>query len=115
VEGWADTTDGIKGLAASLYSASVDDLPLTIGLMAMGYPARAMRMAVVVNPEGEGHAVLVVRSSDGDFVLDNRTSTVLPWYAARYTWVKRESDDGSDSWVALGGIRSPVETADDTK
>ncbi len=84
-------------------------------LIQLGYPAKAMRMAVVINPEGEGHAVLLVRSDKGDFVLDNRTDAVLPWFAARYTWVKREPDDGSDRWVALGGLRSPIETAGDGK
>jgi predicted transglutaminase-like cysteine proteinase len=81
-------------------------------LTALGYPAKAMRMAVVVNPEGEGHAVLVVRTDRGDFVLDNRTNDVLPWYAAQYTWVKREADDGGDRWVSLGRTPAPaVETA----
>lgn len=84
-------------------------------LIELGYPARAMRMAVVINPEGEGHAVLLVRTERGDYVLDNRTDAVLPWFAARYTWVKRESDDGSARWVALGGVRSPVETAGDVR
>jgi predicted transglutaminase-like cysteine proteinase len=81
-------------------------------LTALGYPAKAMRMAVVVNPEGEGHAVLVVRTDRGDLVLDNRTNDVLPWHDVQYTWVKREADDGSKRWVALGKSRAPaVETA----
>jgi predicted transglutaminase-like cysteine proteinase len=83
-------------------------------LVGMGYPARAMRMAVVVSQEGEGHAVLIVRSDRGDFVLDNRVDAVLPWYRVRYHWVKREADDG-ESWVALGVASAPVETAGNGK
>jgi predicted transglutaminase-like cysteine proteinase len=81
-------------------------------LSALGYPVKAMRMAVVINPEGEGHAVLVVRTDRGDLVLDNRTNDILPWYASRYSWVKREADDGSHRWIALGRTPAPaVETA----
>jgi predicted transglutaminase-like cysteine proteinase len=79
-------------------------------LVALGYPERAMRMAVVLNPEGEGHAVLLVRTDRGDFVLDNRIGAVLPWWQARYTWVKREGEHGLD-WVALGNLR-PARCAD---
>lgn len=79
-------------------------------LQAAGIPARAMRMAMVINPENEGHAVLVVRTDRGDFVLDNRVSAVLPWYDTGYVWVKREGDSAT-AWVSLGGVRGPIETA----
>jgi len=79
-------------------------------LAASGLPERALRMAMVINPEGEGHAVLLVRTDAGDLVLDNRVDAVLPWYRTGYTWVKREGDGGAD-WVSLGGVRGPVETA----
>lgn len=48
MEGWADATDGIKGPPASLYSAGVEDLPLTIGLMVMGYLIGSLPMGVIV-------------------------------------------------------------------
>lgn len=79
-------------------------------LIARGYPGRAIRMAVVINSEGEGHAVLVVRTEKGDYVLDNRIDAVLPWYEANYAWVKREGKDAR-GWVALGGPKAAVETA----
>lgn len=69
-----------------------------------------MRMAMVINPEGEGHAVLVVSTSRGDFVLDNRIDEVRPWYRTGYVWVKREGDS-AEQWVSLGGVKQPVETA----
>ena len=43
-----------------------------------GLPRRAMRMTVVVDDKGEGHAVLMIRTAQGDFVLDNKTSAILP-------------------------------------
>jgi predicted transglutaminase-like cysteine proteinase len=79
-------------------------------LEAEGIPARAMRIAMVINKEGEGHAVLLVRTDRGDYVLDNRVNTVMAWYRTGYIWVKREGDGGRQ-WVSLGGIRAPVETA----
>ena len=75
-----------------------------------GLPRRAMRMAVVVDDEGQGHAVLMIRTDRGDFVLDNKVSTVLPWHRTGYVFVKRESED-SVGWVSLGGQSSPVVTA----
>ena len=75
-----------------------------------GLPRRAMRMTVVIDEKGEGHAVLMVRTDRGDFVLDNKTSAVLPWHQTGYVYVKREGQNGS-AWVSLGGASSPTATA----
>ena len=75
-----------------------------------GLPRRAMRMTVVRDGKGEGHAVLMIRTDRGDFILDNKTDTVLPWYQTGYIFVKREGQ-ASASWVSLGGATSPVVTA----
>jgi predicted transglutaminase-like cysteine proteinase len=75
-----------------------------------GLPRRAMRMTVVIDELGEGHAVLMIRTDRGDIILDNKTSTVLPWDQTGYTYVKRESQD-SVAWVSLGGRVSPTTTA----
>lgn len=76
-----------------------------------GLPRRAMRMTVVIDELGEGHAVLVIRTNRGDYVLDNKTSSVLPWSRTGYVYIKRESQDNV-GWVSLGGIAtSPTTTA----
>lgn len=76
-----------------------------------GLPRRAMRMTVVIDELGEGHAVLVVRTNRGDYILDNKTSSVLPWSRTGYVYIKRESQDVV-GWVSLGGITtSPTTTA----
>ncbi len=69
-----------------------------------------MRMTVVVDREGAGHAVLMIRTSRGDFILDNKTNAVLAWHDTGYVYVKRESQDGP-GWVSLGGVTSPIVTA----
>ena len=80
-------------------------------LVESGLPRRAMRMTVVIDELGEGHAVLVIRTSQGDYVLDNKISSVLPWSRTGYAYVKRESQD-TVGWVSLGGITSsPTTTA----
>jgi predicted transglutaminase-like cysteine proteinase len=75
-----------------------------------GLPRRAMRMTVVIDERGEGHAVLMVRTDRGDLVLDNKVNAVLPWHQTGYVYVKREAQD-SAGWVSLGGATSPTTTA----
>jgi predicted transglutaminase-like cysteine proteinase len=75
-----------------------------------GLPRRAMRMTVVIDEKGEGHAVLTLITDRGDIILDNKTSTVLPWRQTGYTFIKRESQYDV-AWVSLGRAVSPVTTA----
>ena len=75
-----------------------------------GLPRRAMRITVVIDEKREGHAVLMIRTDRGDFILDNKTNAVLPWHDTGYIYVKREGQDGP-TWVSLGGATSPTATA----
>ncbi|CAA9305236.1 MAG: hypothetical protein AVDCRST_MAG90-78 [uncultured Microvirga sp.] len=79
-------------------------------LVERGLPRRAMRMTVVIDELNEGHAVLMIRTDRGDYILDNKTSAVLPWEQTGYVFVKREGQDNT-AWVSLGGVTSPVSTA----
>jgi predicted transglutaminase-like cysteine proteinase len=79
-------------------------------LVEQGFPARALRMTVVIDKTGEGHAVLMVRTDRGDFILDNKQNSVLPWHQTGYTFVKREGSYGS-AWVSLGQATGPTATA----
>ena len=79
-------------------------------LVDAGLPRRAIRMTVVIDEEGQGHAVMMVRTDRGDFVLDNKRDAVLTWEKTQYTYIKRESQAGV-GWVSLGGIASPTATA----
>lgn len=75
-----------------------------------GLPRRALRMTVVIDEQGEGHAVLMVRTDEGDLVLDNKRSGILPWHQTGYVFIKREGQDGRE-WVSLGERSSPTTTA----
>ncbi|CAO4166306.1 Transglutaminase-like cysteine peptidase [Methylorubrum populi] len=79
-------------------------------LAAAGLPRRAMRMTVVIDEKGEGHAVLTLVTDRGDYILDNKTNAVKPWHETGYVFIKREGQDAV-AWVSLGGATSPVTTA----
>jgi predicted transglutaminase-like cysteine proteinase len=75
-----------------------------------GLPRRALRITVVVDEQGEGHAVLMVRTDQGELILDNKRSSILAWNDTGYVFVKREGQD-SRAWVSLGDRSSPATTA----
>ena len=75
-----------------------------------GVPKRALRMTVVIDEQGEGHAVLMVRTDEGELILDNKRDAILPWHQTGYVFVKREGQDNRN-WVSLGDLSSPVTTA----
>ncbi|MCC2653281.1 MAG: transglutaminase family protein cysteine peptidase, partial [Microvirga sp.] len=62
------------------------------------------RMTVVLDELRAGHAVLMVRTDRGDFILDNKTNAVLPWSDTAYDYHKREGAEGL-VWVSLSHLR----------
>jgi predicted transglutaminase-like cysteine proteinase len=69
-------------------------------LIQAGVPGRALRMTVVIDEHGEGHAVLTVRTDRGDLILDNKTDEVAEWFRTNYRYIKRESAE-TTGWVYL--------------
>lgn len=70
-------------------------------LMERGWPASALLMTVVRDEKSEGHAVLTVRTSQGDFVLDNKTDTMKLWNQTPYHYIMRQSYLDPKVWVSL--------------
>jgi predicted transglutaminase-like cysteine proteinase len=103
VDRWDYPTDGI---------GDCEDIQLLKRklLIEAGLPQRALRMTVVVDEHGEGHAVLMILTDRGDFILDNKRNTVLPWHETGYTYLMREGTSGK-AWVALADQSAPVTTA----
>lgn len=58
-------------------------------------------ITVVRKRDGEGHAVLTVRTDEGDFVLDNLRKDVLPWDETGYRYLKRQASDHMGRWVSI--------------
>ena len=75
-------------------------------LMALGVPAGNLLMTVARQPNGDGHAVLTVRTSLGEFILDNLQPKVLSWTDTDYTYLKRQSDTNSGVWVTINDGRA---------
>ena len=69
-------------------------------LMDRGWPASAL-LITVVRDENGGHAVLTVRTDQGDFILDNQESKVLAWYQTPYRYIKRQSESEAMRWVSI--------------
>ncbi len=70
-------------------------------LMAKGFNASDLLITVVLQPNGEGHAVLTVRTDRGDYVLDNMRNKVLVWTDTEYTYLKRQDTSDPSRWVKL--------------
>jgi predicted transglutaminase-like cysteine proteinase len=79
-------------------------------LVEAGIPRRALLITVVVDEENEGHAVLMLRTDRGDYILDNKRGAILPWTQTGYVFVKRERQDRI-GWTSLGGVTSSAITA----
>jgi len=75
-------------------------------LMQRGWPASSLLITVVLQPNGEGHAVLTVRTDKADYILDNLRNKILPWNQTEYTYIKRQSAKHSGRWSKINEYRS---------
>ena len=70
-------------------------------LMQAGWPRQALLMTVVREHNGEGHAVLTVRTSKGDFILDNLTDRIKLWSNTGYQYIEHQSQSDPNWWSAF--------------
>ncbi|WP_300572664.1 transglutaminase-like cysteine peptidase [Phenylobacterium sp.] len=75
-------------------------------LLAAGVPEHAMSIAVATTNWGESHAVLVVATDQGDYVLDSLTPWILPWRKASLTWRERQVAGAPFRWALVS--QAPV-------
>ena len=80
-------------------------------LIEAGYPRQALLITVVRDHNGDGHAVLTVKTSRGEFVLDNLVDRIKPWTETGYRFVKRQSQEDPNIWVSIGPAPDPVVSA----
>lgn len=73
-----------------------------------GWPREALLITVVRDKQGDGHAVLTVKTDRGEFILDNQEREILAWEKTGYRFVKRQSQRDPNAWVSLGEPRSTV-------
>lgn len=62
-------------------------------LMALGLPSSALRIAQVRTSWGEGHAVLVVHTNQGDLTLDNLSPAIRKMGQSGYHLIAMSTED----------------------
>lgn len=79
----------------------------TKALLDAGFPSNKMSVSVVLDRSGNNHAVLLVRLSDGEYVLDNMSGSIKPWNRTGYTYLARQKYGNKSAWeVVLAGPRA---------
>jgi predicted transglutaminase-like cysteine proteinase len=77
-------------------------------LQSLGFPSNKLKITVVLDEKGDGHAVLTIAAADGDYILDNRSDDILRWNETQYTFLKRQSEANPMQWVALSQQKTSV-------
>jgi predicted transglutaminase-like cysteine proteinase len=77
-------------------------------LNAAGLSLSNLLITVVRKQDGEGHAVLTVRTDAGDFILDNLTDKIRAWDQTGYRFLKRQAADHTGRWVTIREGQSPL-------
>ncbi len=77
-------------------------------LIDRGFPRQALLMTIVRDLEGQGHAILTVKTDRGDFILDNLTDSIRPWATTGYRYLKRQSQEDPNVWVSYAGAAQAV-------
>jgi predicted transglutaminase-like cysteine proteinase len=76
-----------------------------------GWPVSALLLTTARNEMGEMHAVLIVSTDQGDFVLDNASDFVTPWSQLPYRWVARQDRTVALAWHRAGTAAAGTGTA----
>jgi predicted transglutaminase-like cysteine proteinase len=75
-------------------------------LLAKGWPSRSLLLTEVILPSGEHHLILVVRTENGDFALDNLNANIRSVSQIRYGWVRAQSDKNPRFWTTVDFAKS---------
>lgn len=67
-----------------------------------GFPIQSLLITVVRDENDEGHAVLTVKTTQGEYILDNKREAILPWTRTGYRFVKRQSQTDPMVWLEIG-------------
>jgi len=77
-------------------------------LMREGVSPSNLLLTVLRRPNGEGHAVLTVRTDIGDVILDNLNDLVMNWDETKYNFLKRQSTGHTGRWVTIREGDAPL-------
>lgn len=104
-DGVSDGANNAAGDTWSLapQSGDCEDYALTkrSQLLRLGWSSGDLLLATATVPGRGGHAVLVVRTQFGDYVLDNLREEIMPWEKAGYSWSRIQSPENPMYWKTL--------------
>jgi len=69
-------------------------------LIDLGFPRQALLITAVML-DGRGHALLAVRTTNGDLLLDNLTWAIRGVVGSKYVFLKSQSPEHPNLWNAL--------------
>ncbi|MBT3360432.1 MAG: hypothetical protein HN403_12480 [Rhodospirillales bacterium] len=75
-------------------------------LTKLGFHPSSLLLATVRTQNVGLHVVLLVLTSDGTWVLDNRNPSVVRPQATTYEWLSRQSRFNPANWVAMDSVHS---------
>ena len=78
-------------------------------LIERGWPSSALSIAVGATAQGEAHAVLLVSTAQGQYVLDNLTSSILSPERTGHVFHARQAGRG---WISASGEKTSEPVAD---
>jgi predicted transglutaminase-like cysteine proteinase len=70
-------------------------------LIRAGVSPDRLLLATVLDRQNKAHAVLVLRTEMGDFVLDNVRDKVLPWHRTGYVFLRMQNPQRPAGWVSI--------------
>jgi len=74
-------------------------------LLHLGFKPSDLLITIVTQSDGSGHAVLTVRTDEGDFILDNMDDDIRLWSDTAYTFLKRQSARNTGRWTKIRDSR----------
>ncbi len=74
-------------------------------LIRRGFPAQSLLIATVLDKQRRGHAVLIVRTTQGDVVLDNLNSNLKNWSETGYLFLRMQNPKAPARWVSLAMVK----------
>ncbi|MEM0900499.1 MAG: transglutaminase-like cysteine peptidase [Pseudomonadota bacterium] len=77
-------------------------------LQQAGFSPANLLITVVRQENGDGHAVLTVRTSEGDVVLDNLQNEIRSWRMTEYRYLKRQTPEHSGRWEDIADSRTLI-------
>ena len=70
-------------------------------LIQAGFAPQNLLLATVLDRRGRSHAILILRTIAGDYVLDNLNDKVKPWKKTRYTFLRMQDPVNPKMWVGV--------------